>query len=74
MKKKMISVIVPVYKVEKYLKRCVRFIQKQTYTDLENFLIDDSSPDISGEICDELAKKDLRIKVIHQNNQGQAVA
>ncbi|RHJ58017.1 glycosyltransferase family 2 protein [[Ruminococcus] lactaris] len=70
----MISVIVPVYKVEKYLQKCVSSIQNQTYGDIEIILVNDGSPDNSGKICDELAKKDSRIKVIHQKNQGQAVA
>ena len=50
----MISVIVPVYKVEKYLRKCVESIQNQTYKDLEIILVDDGSPDNSGKICDEL--------------------
>nr|WP_195637240.1 glycosyltransferase [Enterocloster bolteae] len=66
----MISVIVPVYKVEKYLRKCVDSIINQTYKDLEIILVDDGSPDKSGEICDELAGKDRRIKVIHQSNIG----
>ena len=70
----MISVIVPVYKVEKYLKRCVRSIQKQTYTDLEIILIDDGSPDACGKICDEFSNEDKRIKVIHKENEGLSAA
>lgn len=70
----MISVIVPVYKVEKYLRDCVRSIQTQTYKDLEIILVDDGSPDNCGKICDELALEDSRIKVIHQNNGGLAIA
>lgn len=70
----MISVIVPVYKVEKYLRQCVESIQQQTYTDLEIILVDDGSPDHCGEICDELAANDRRIKVIHQKNAKQAAA
>lgn len=70
----MISVIVPVYKVEKYLRKCVESIQKQTYTDLEIILVDDGSPDRCGEICDELATEDKRIKVIHQKNEGLSCA
>jgi len=66
----LISVIVPVYKVEEYLKKCVESIQKQTYENLEILLIDDGSPDNSGKICDEYAKKDKRIKVIHKENGG----
>lgn len=70
----MISVIVPVYKVEKYLRACVQSIQAQTYKDLEIILVDDGSPDDCGKICDELALADSRIKVIHQNNGGLAAA
>lgn len=66
----MISVIVPVYNVEKYLNRCVDSIINQTYTDLEIILVDDGSTDSSGSICDEYAKKDERIKVIHKENGG----
>jgi glycosyltransferase involved in cell wall biosynthesis len=70
----LISVIVPVYKVEKYLRRCVDSILVQTYKNFELFLVDDGSPDDCGKICDEYASKDARIKVIHQKNQGQAAA
>ena len=70
----MISIIVPVYKVEKYLCKCVESIQRQTYSDIEIILVDDGSPDRCGEICDELAARDQRIKVIHQKNGGQAAA
>lgn len=66
----LISVIVPVYNVEAYLKKCVESIQKQTYRELEIILVDDGSPDNSGRICDELEKSDTRIKVIHQQNMG----
>ncbi len=69
-----ISIIVPVYKVEKYLDRCVESILAQTFTDFELILVDDGSPDNSGQMCDDWAKKDNRISVIHQENQGQAVA
>ena len=65
-----ISVIVPVYKVEKYLDRCVESIVNQTYKNLEIILIDDGSPDNSPQMCDEWAKKDKRIKVIHKQNAG----
>ena len=69
-----ISVIVPVYKVEPYLRRCVDSILTQTFTDFELILVDDGSPDESGAICDEYAAKDGRVYVMHQQNQGQAVA
>lgn len=65
-----ISVIVPVYKVEKYLHRCIDSILTQTFTDFELVLVDDGSPDGSGAICDEYAKKDKRVKVIHKENGG----
>lgn len=65
-----VSVIVPIYKVEKYLKRCVNSIITQTYTNLEIILVDDGSPDSCGEIADDYAKTDSRIKVIHKENGG----
>ncbi|SFO24648.1 Glycosyl transferases group 1 [Pseudobutyrivibrio sp. UC1225] len=65
-----ISIIVPVYNVERYLERCVKSLINQTYTDLEIILVDDGSTDNSGKLCDELAEVDSRIKVIHQNNHG----
>ena len=66
----MISVIVPVYKVEKYLRRCVDSILSQTYTDFELLLVDDGSPDGCPGICDEYAERDSRVKVIHKKNGG----
>ena len=66
----LISVIVPVYKVEEYLRRCIDSIINQTYKNLEIILVDDGSPDNCGKICDEYAKKDGRIKVIHKENGG----
>lgn len=69
-----ISVIVPVYKVEKYLDACVESIVNQTYKELEIILIDDGSPDRCPEMCDAWAKKDSRIKVIHKENGGGAQA
>ena len=70
----LISVIVPVYKVEKYLRKCVDSILVQTYKNLEIILVDDGSPDNCGKICDEYAAKDSRIKVIHQQNGGLSAA
>lgn len=64
------SIIVPVYKVEKYLRTCIESVQAQTYTSWEMILIDDGSPDRSGEICDEYARQDERIRVIHKTNGG----
>ena len=69
-----VSVIVPVYNAEKYLKETVNAIQMQTLKELEIILVDDGSTDESSKICDELAKKDNRIKVVHQKNQGVSVA
>ena len=66
----LISIIVPVYKVEKFLPECVESILAQTYKNFELFLVDDGSPDKCGEICDEYAKKDKRITVIHKENGG----
>lgn len=65
-----ISVIVPVYNVEKYLNRCIDSILAQTFTDFELILVDDGSPDNCGKICDEYAEKDERIHVIHKENGG----
>ena len=69
-----ISIIVPVYRAEKYLNACVDSILRQTYADFELVLIEDGSSDQSGAICDEYAQKDDRVRVIHQPNQGQAAA
>lgn len=69
-----ISVIVPVYNVEKYLHRCVDSILAQTFTDFELILVDDGSKDKSGAICEEYACIDNRIVVFHQDNQGQSKA
>lgn len=66
----MISVIVPIYKVEKYLKRCVNSLLAQSYSDFELILVDDGSPDNCGNICEEYAAKDKRIRVIHKDNGG----
>lgn len=65
-----ISIIVPVYQVEKYLVQCIESILAQTFTDFELILVDDGSEDNSGKICDEYAERDSRIKVIHKENGG----
>lgn len=70
----LISVIVPVYKVEKYLRRCVDSILAQTFTDFELLLVDDGSPDNSGKICDEYAALDPRVRVFHKPNGGVSSA
>ncbi|MFI3327172.1 MAG: glycosyltransferase [Clostridia bacterium] len=70
----LISIIVPVYKVEKYLDNCIQSIVDQTYTNLEIILIDDGSPDNCPQMCDDWAKKDYRIKVIHKENGGVSLA
>ena len=69
-----ISVIVPVYKVEKYLPQCIDSILAQTYKDFELILIDDGSPDNCGKMCDEYAQRDARVRVIHQKNGGLSAA
>lgn len=73
-KKPKISIIVPVYNVGKYLRRCIDSILAQSFPDFELLLIDDGSTDNSGEICDEYASKDLRIKVFHKENGGVSSA
>ncbi|MBQ9991389.1 MAG: glycosyltransferase [Lachnospiraceae bacterium] len=70
----LISVIVPVYNIDKYIRRCVESIVKQTYQNLQIILVDDGSTDQSGKICDELARCDTRIMVIHQKNNGASGA
>ena len=70
----LISVIVPVYNVEAYLSRCLDSIVSQTYRNLEIILVDDDSPDNCGSICDEYAKRDDRIRVIHKENGGSSSA
>ena len=69
-----ISVVIPVYNVEAYLEACVRSVQAQTWRDLEMVLVDDGSTDSSGALCDALAAQDARIRVLHQANQGLAMA
>lgn len=66
----LISVIVPVYKVEKYISECIESILRQTYSNIELLLVEDGSPDNSGKICDHYATIDKRVRVIHQSNQG----
>ena len=68
------SIIVPVYKVEDYLEKCVQSILAQTEADFELILVDDGSPDRCGAMCDRLAQTDARIRVIHQENQGLGAA
>lgn len=70
----MITIVVPVYKVEEYLDRCVNSILNQTYQDFELLLVDDGSPDNCGILCDQYAEKDSRITVIHQKNSGLSAA
>lgn len=69
-----ISIVIPVYKTEPYIQQCVESVLSQTFEAFELILVDDGSPDNSGAICDEYAQTDHRIKVIHQENQGQATA
>ena len=70
----MISVIVPVYNVEKYIERCVESVLAQTHKEFELILVDDGSTDLSGEICEKLKTKDNRIRVFHQENKGLSAA
>lgn len=74
MNKSLISVIVPVYNIEKYVSECIESIMQQTYQNLQIILVDDGSTDKSGEICEEYASLDKRIEVIHQQNGGLVVA
>lgn len=74
MKNKKVSIIVPVYKVEKYLEECLESLENQTYTNFEIILCDDESPDKCPKICDEYAQKDTRFKVLHKKNGGAASA
>lgn len=70
MKNEKISVIIPIYKVESYIRKCIESVINQSYENLEIILVDDGSPDACGNICDEYARKDTRIKVIHKENSG----
>ncbi len=74
MEKDLISVIVPVYKVEEYLEKCANSVLSQTYKNIELILVDDGSPDTCPEICDKIAKGDKRVKVIHKKNAGVSAA
>lgn len=70
----LISVIIPVYNVEQYLDRCVQSVLNQTYRNLEILLVDDGSPDRCPQMCDEYARQDSRVKVIHKENGGLSSA
>lgn len=70
----LVSVIIPVYRVEKYIRTCLDSVLNQSYTNWEMILVDDGSPDRSGEICDEYAERDQRITVVHKQNGGQSSA
>lgn len=72
--KKMISIVIPVYNVEKYISECLDSVINQTYSNLQIILIDDGSTDRSGIICDEYSKRDKRIEVVHQPNAGAGAA
>ncbi|MDR1460052.1 MAG: glycosyltransferase [Campylobacteraceae bacterium] len=74
LKQPLISVIVPIYNVERYLEKCLNSIINQTYKNLEIILVDDGSPDNCGKICEEYAKKDNRIRVVHKSNGGLSSA
>ncbi len=70
----LVTIVLPIYNVEKYLKRCIQSVVNQTYRNLEIILVDDGSPDNCPSICDEWAKKDNRIKVVHKANAGLGMA
>lgn len=70
----LVSIIIPVYKVEEYLSRCIESVTRQTYSNIEVILVDDGSPDNCPQLCDELAKKDSRIEVVHKKNGGLSTA
>ena len=70
----LVSVVIPIYNVEKYLDRCVSSVVNQTYRNLEIILVDDGSPDNCPAMCDAWAERDSRIRVIHKKNNGQGMA
>lgn len=74
MMKELISIIIPVYNVEQYIRKCIESVIAQTYTNLEIIIVDDGSTDNSGKICDEFALNDARIRVYHRKNGGAAAA
>lgn len=74
MRKGVVTIVLPIYNVEKYLERCIKSVVNQSYSNLEIILVDDESPDNCPDICDEWAKKDQRIKVIHKKNGGLGYA
>lgn len=74
MENKLVSIIIPVYNVEKYIEKCIDTVLRQSHYNLEIILVDDGSSDASGIICDKYARKDKRIKVIHKKNEGVSVA
>ena len=69
-----VSIIVPVYNVEKYIDRCMKSLMNQTLHEIEIILVDDGSPDSCPQMCDEYAKQDTRVKVIHKENAGLGYA
>ena len=69
-----VSIVTPVYKAEKYLQECIESVLAQTHKDWELLLVDDGSPDRSGDICNEYAEKDVRIRVFHKSNGGVSSA
>lgn len=70
---KLVSIIVPIYNVDKYLEKCINSILSQSYTNFELLLIDDGSTDLSGDICDKYAELDGRVRVIHKKMEGLAL-